>query len=46
MHYLREDSLFKATSASNAIDQSRVATIPGAVVRNNYCEWEALPLRG
>ena len=44
--YLRKEPLFKANSASNTIDQSRAATIPGAVVRNNCCDREALPLRG
>jgi len=44
--YLRKEPLFKANSASNAIGQSPVETIPGAVVRNNCCDREALPLRG
>ena len=46
MDYLRKEPLFKENSASNAIDQSRAATTLGAVVRNNCCDWEALPLRG
>ena len=46
MDYLRKEPLFKANLASNTIDQSRAATIPGAVVRNNCCDREALPLGG
>jgi len=46
MDYLRKEPLFKAISSSNAIDESPAATIPGAVVRNNCCDWKALPLRG
>ncbi|MFL2502541.1 MAG: hypothetical protein ACJ0Q1_06440 [Luminiphilus sp.] len=45
MDYLRKEPLFRAISASNAIDQSPAETIPGAVMRNNCWDREALPLR-
>lgn len=45
MDYLRKEPFVRAILASNAIDQSPVETIPGAVERNNCCDREALPLR-
>ena len=45
MDYLRKEPFFRAILASNAIDQSPVETMPGAVERNHCCDWQALPLR-
>ena len=45
MGYPRTEPLFGATLVSNVIVEPNSATMMGAMVRNNCCDWEALPLR-